>query len=87
MARLESTKLRNFEDRLELLDQSPFVHRDLWTVEFLQCVDARARDMRVQRVLLFEMTAVQRLVIPFNLDRDGGLALLADGDCLVLAFD
>lgn len=79
--------LRNFEDGLELLDQSPFVHRDLWTVEFLQGVDARARDVRVQRVLLLEMTAIQRLVVSFDLDRDGGLALLADGDCLVLAFD
>lgn len=78
---------RNLEHRFELLDESPFVHRDIGAEEFLQRVDTRARDVRVQHVRFFEVTAIQGLVVSFDLDSHGRLALLADRDGLVLALD
>ena len=80
-------RLGNLEDRLELLDQSPLVHGDVRAVEFLQRVDACTRNVRVQHVLLLEVSAVHRLVAGFDLDGHGRLALFADGDGLVFALD
>nr|POE67125.1 hypothetical protein CFP56_72683 [Quercus suber] len=68
-------------------DQGPFVLVDFVAVEFLQRVDALAGDVRVQGVLLLELTAVQRLVGTFDLDRDRRLALFAERDLFVIAFD
>lgn len=82
-----SIQSRNLENRLQLLDQCPFVHRYIRPVELLQRVDARARNVRVQRVFLLQLTPVQRLVASLDLDGHGWLALLADRDGLVFALD
>lgn len=70
-----------------LSNQSPLVLIHLITIELFQSVNARARDVRVQGVLLFELTAIHGLIGAFDLDGDGRLALLAQGDLLVVAFD
>lgn len=80
-------KSRNVENGLELLDQGPFLHGDFGSVEFLECVDTCTRDVRVQCVLLFKVTAVQRLVGSFDLDGDGGLTSLGDGHRLMVTFN
>jgi hypothetical protein len=43
--------------------------------------------VRVQSVFLFQMAAVHGLVGTLNLDSDGGLALLADLDGLVITLN
>jgi hypothetical protein len=38
---------RNIKQRLQLLDQTPLIHRNIGPVEFLQGVDTLSRDERV----------------------------------------
>jgi hypothetical protein len=78
---------RNVEDGLELLDQTPLLHRDFGAVEFLEGVDTGTGDVRVQKVLLLEVTAVDGLVRSLDLNGDRGLALLADLDGFVVALN
>lgn len=82
-----ASRSRNVEDGLELLDQSPLLHSDLSPVELLQGVDTGTRDVRVQLVSLLQLTTVHGLVGALNLDGNGGLALLADCDGLVVTLD
>jgi hypothetical protein len=82
-----SIRLHNVEALLQLLDQLPFIHADVRPEVVLERVYALTRDKRVQRVLFFQVTAVERLVGPLDLDSDGRLTLFADGDLLVLALD
>lgn len=80
--------LLNIEQPLQLLgDQSPLVTLNLVAVELLQTVDTGTADLAVQRVLLLELPTVHGLIGAFDLDGDGRLALLADGDLLVVALD
>lgn len=78
---------RNVKHGLELLDKSPFLHRYVGTVELLEGVDTGAGNVRVEGVLLFQLTAVHRLVGSFDLDGDGRLALLANLDRLVVTLN
>jgi hypothetical protein len=78
---------RDIENRLELLDKSPFIHGDIRPVELLEGVDACTRNLGVQCVRLFELTAVHGLIGAFDLDGDGGLASLDNVDRLVVTFD
>lgn len=76
------------EEGLELDDELPLVVGDFLAVVFLQTVDTGTGDLAVQGVLLLEVTAVGGLVTAhFNLDSDGGLALFADRDLLVVSLD
>jgi hypothetical protein len=80
--------LHNVEQTLQMLgDQSPLVLVHLVAVELLQAVDTGAADHTVQHVLLLEVAAIQRLVGALDLDGHRRLALLADGDLLVVALD
>ena len=80
-------KSRDVENGLESLDKSPFFHGDISTVELLQCVDTGTRDVRDQLILLLEMTSVHGLVGALDLDGDGRLTTLANGDGLVIALN
>lgn len=80
-------KSRDVKDGLELLDKNPFILGDLVPVELLQRVDTLTGDFRHELILLFKVTAVHRLVVAFNLDGDGGLALLTHGNSLVIALN
>lgn len=76
------------KQRLQLDDELPFFVGDVLSVEFLQTIDASARDQAVQRVGFLQVTTVRGLAAAhLDLDRDGRLPLFADGDLLVLAFD
>jgi hypothetical protein len=70
-----------------LRNQSPLILIHLIAIELLQSIDASTRDVRVQGVLLLKLSAVHWLVAALDLDGDGGLAFLADGDLFVIAFD
>lgn len=83
----EKTNSRNVEHGLELLDKCPFLHRDFGPVELLECVDTCTRDVRVQNVLLFKVTAVHGLVGSFDLHCHRGLTSLGDFDRLVVTFN
>ncbi|ROW05672.1 hypothetical protein VMCG_05275 [Cytospora schulzeri] len=80
--------LRNVKHGLELDDERPLLVGDVLAVELLEAVDGGARDLTVQHVGVLELPAVGGLVAA-HLDLDGhrGLALLADGDLLVLTLD
>lgn len=81
-------KLRDVKDRLQLNNQLPLVVGYVLPVEFLQTVNGGTRDLTVQQVRLLELSAVGRLMAAhFNLDGDGGLALLAHVDLFVFTFD
>lgn len=79
--------LRHIKQRLQLLDEQPLLIADVGTVELLERVDALPRDHRVERILLVQVAAVERLVGALDLDRDGGGALFGVGDGFVFAFD
>lgn len=82
------SSLRDIKQRLHLLDQKPLIVRHLLPVELLEGVDASAGDETVQGVLLLEVAAVGGLAAAhFDLDGNGGLALFADGDLLVVTFN
>lgn len=81
------SRSRDFEGRLQSLDETPLLHADLGSVELLQSIDTGTRDVGVQNVLLFELTTIHRLVGTLDLDGDGGLTLLADGDGLVVTLN
>ncbi len=80
--------LENVKQGLQLDDELPLVVGDILAVELLEAVDGGARDEAVEHVLLLELAAVGGLVAAhLYLDGHGGLALLADGDLLVVALD
>ena len=79
--------LVDIEQRLELDDQLPVVVGHVLAVELLKCVDTLTRDETVKGVGFLEVAAVRRLVVHLDLDGYRGLALLADGDLLVIALD
>lgn len=80
--------LLNIKQPLQVLrNKTPLVFVYLISVELFQTIDARTRYLRVQRILLFQLTAVHWLIAAFDLDGNGRLALLADGQLLVVAFD
>ena len=88
LSNTRGTNLRDIKERLELLDQQPLVITNVRPVEFLQGVDARAANQRVQRVFFFQVATVGRLVrTHLDLDGHGGLALFANLDLLVVALD
>jgi hypothetical protein len=78
---------RDLIERLQLFNQAPLVIADFGAVKLLECVDTFPRNERVQNVLFFQVAAVKGLVWPFDLDGDAGLALLANGNVFVIAFD
>lgn len=81
-------RLGDVEQRLELDNELPLVVGDVLAVELLEAVDGCPRDGAVQRVRLLELPPVRRLVpAHLDLDRNRGLALLADWDLLVLSLD
>lgn len=75
------------KDRLKLLDETPLLHGDVGAVELLEGVDTGTRDVRVQGVLVFELTTVHGLVASLDLDGHGGLTPLADLDGLVITLN
>ena len=78
---------RYIKRALQLLNQRPLVITNIRSVELLQSVDTLPRDQRVQGVLFFPVSTVDRLVGAFDLDRDGGLAALDHGDLFVVTLD
>ena len=78
---------RYIKRALQLLNQRPLLITNIRPVKLLQRIDTLPRDQRVQRVLFFPMSAVDRLVGSFDLDRDGGLAALDHGDLFVVTLD
>lgn len=77
----------NIKDRLQLGDQFPLIHADVFTEELLQRVDALPRDVRVKCFLFFQMPAIHGLVRALDLDGDARLALLAHLNLLVVSLD
>lgn len=78
----------NVKQRLQLFDEQPFLVRNIWAVEFLECVDTSTADERVQGILFFKMSAVSRLMgAHFDLDCNGRLPLLAYLNLLVIALN
>jgi hypothetical protein len=82
-----SSALRNIQQLLQLDNQLPLILANIAPKELLERVDALAAHKRVQRVVLLEMATVHGLIGSFDLNSDRGLALLADGDLLVVALD
>lgn len=80
--------LMDVEERLELDDELPLVVGNLLAIELLERVDGGTGDERVQSVSLFKLAAVRGLrATHLDLDGHGRLALLADGNLLVVTFD
>jgi len=77
----------DIEQLLQLHQQLPLVLTDIAPEELLERVNTLAADGRVQRVVFLEVAAVHGLIWAFDFDGDGGLALFADLDLLVVAFD
>lgn len=83
----DAVRLHDIEVLLELHDQLPLILAHVIPEELLQGINTPSTDRRVERVLFFEMTAVERLVRTFDLDGNRRLTLFADWDLLVVAFD
>lgn len=78
----------NIKQALESLgNKPPLILINLIAVKLLERIDALPADLRVEHVLLLELTAVHGLIAAFDLDGDGGLALFANGELFVIAFD
>ena len=84
---LEILRSRNIEERLEPLDHGPFFVRDFGAVELLQSIDTGTGDLRVEKILLFELATIHGLVGTLDLDGNRGLTLLADRDGLVVTLN
>lgn len=82
------TPLHDIKNRLQLDNQLPLVVGHLIPIELLERVDAGARNVRVEHVLLLEVATVGGLVRA-RLDLDGHrrLTLFADWHLLVVALD
>lgn len=84
---LPTTHSGNIKQHLQLLHQHPLLLADIAAIILFQGIDTLPTQQAVQRILLVQLSTVERLVGPFDLDGDRGLALFADGDLLVVAFD
>lgn len=82
-----SSILSNVKQLLELDDVLPLLLLNLVAVVFLECVDAKPRDSRVQWVVLLDLPSVHGLVGTLNLDSHSGLAGFGDWNLLVFALD
>lgn len=82
-----SRKLWYVEQRLELLDEVPFILGDIVPIEFFQRIDRLSRYQRIEDVLFFDLSTIKGLVWSFDLDSHGWLSLLANGYRFVLALD
>ena len=78
---------RNVKQTLQLLDKRPFIIADIRPVKFLQGVYTLPTYQRVECVLFFPMSTVDRLVGSFDFNGDRGLAALYHGDLFVVALD
>ena len=87
LSRHDSTHLRNIKHGLQILNQPPLIHANIAPEELLERVDTLPAERRVQRIAFLEVAAVHGLVGAFDFDGDGGLALFADCDLLVVALD
>jgi hypothetical protein len=79
--------LRDIEQFLQIDNVLPFIILDFVAVELLQGVNTQSGDLRIQRVCLLKLPAVQRLIWPFKLDSDRGLSCFAIWNFLVITFD
>ena len=77
--------LTHVEHGLQLDEQLPLFSTDFVSVELFQRVNTCPANERVQRVFLFELSAVQGLIGTFDFDRNGGLAPLDEGNGFVVA--
>ena len=77
----------NIKQTLQLFDQRPLIIADIRPVIFLQCIYALPTDQRIESVLFFPMSAVNRLVGTLDFDRDGGLTALYHFNLFVVALD
>lgn len=77
----------DIEQAFEFDDQGPFLLGHIASIELLQGVDALSRNERVQCIILFKLSAVSRLIRPFNLDSNTGLTLFADWNLFVFSLD
>jgi hypothetical protein len=70
---------RNIEERLQLLNEQPFVVGNICSVELLQRVDTCSANKRVERIGLLEMSSICRLMAThFDFHSYRRLSLLTD---------
>lgn len=82
------THLMHIKQSLESLgNKSPLILINLIPVKLLQRINTPPRNLRVKHILLLELAAVHGLVATLDLDSDGGLPLLANGQLFMVALD
>lgn len=79
--------LRNIKQLLHLDQQLPLLLTNIAAKELLERINTLSTNRTIQRVVLLQVATVHGLIGPFDLDRDGRLALFADLDLLVVALD
>jgi hypothetical protein len=76
---------RNVKQRLQLLDEQPFIVRDICPIELLKRINTCPAYQRIERVFLFKVSAICGLVgTHFDFHGYGWLSLFADLNLFVI---